>query len=65
MIHNGPIVSSTVEVNLEDKSSVNKAEMLRPDNINNKTFQMKITLKNLKIKYCYFWNDTFQRESNH
>jgi len=59
VIHNGPTTSSTVGVIIEAKSPVNKAEMLRPDSINNKAFhelvlyymRKRITHKNLEIKY--------------
>ena len=63
VIHNGATANSTVGVIIEAKSPVNKAEILRPDTINNKAFQESITLKNHKIKYLHSRKDTFQRLS--
>jgi len=59
VIHNGATAGSTVGVIIEAKSPVNRAEMLRPDQINNKAFQElvlyymreRITHKNLEIKH--------------
>jgi hypothetical protein len=64
VIHNGASANSTVGVIIEAKSPVNKAEMLRPDNINNKAFQElvlyylreRITHKNLEIKHLIATN---------
>jgi hypothetical protein len=64
VIHNGPNPNSTVGVIIEAKSPINKAEMLRPDNINNKAFQElvlyylreRITHKNLEIKHLIATN---------
>jgi adenine-specific DNA-methyltransferase len=39
MIHNGASANSSVGVIIEAKSPANKAEMLRPDTINNKVYQ--------------------------
>jgi adenine-specific DNA-methyltransferase len=59
-----PSANSTVGVIIEAKSPANKAEMLRPDNINNKAFQElvlyylreRITHKNLEIKHLIATN---------
>jgi len=64
VIHNGATAHSTVGVILEAKSPANKAEMLRPDNINNKALQElvlyylreRITHKNLEIKHLIVTN---------
>jgi len=64
VIHNGPAASGTVGVIIEAKKPTNKAEMLRPDNINTKAFQElvlyylreRITHKNLEIKHLVATN---------
>ena len=64
VIHNGATASSTVGVIIEAKKPANKAEMLRPDNINCKAFQElvlyylreRITNKNTEIKHLIATN---------
>ncbi|MDO9633441.1 MAG: Eco57I restriction-modification methylase domain-containing protein [Paludibacter sp.] len=64
VIHNGNAANSTVGVIIEAKKPVNKAEMLKPDNINTKAFQElllyylreRITHKNLEIKHLIATN---------
>jgi adenine-specific DNA-methyltransferase len=64
VIHNGNTASSTVGVIIEAKKPVNKAEMLKPGNINTKAFQElllyylreRITHKNLDIKHLIATN---------
>ena len=64
VIHNGATASSTVGVIIEAKKPVNKAEMLRLDNINTKAFQElvlyylreRITNKNTEIKHLIATN---------
>ena len=59
VIHNGNKATDTVGVIVEAKSPVNKAEMLKTDNLNTKAFQElvlyylreRITHKNLEIKH--------------
>ena len=64
VIHNGATASSTVGVIIEAKKPANKAEMLRPDNINCKAFQElvlyylreRISNKNTEIKHLIATN---------
>ena len=64
VIHNGSKSSDTVGVIIEAKKPGNKAEMLKPDNINTKAFQElvlyylreRITNKNLEIKHLIACN---------
>ncbi len=64
VIHNTNSASGTVGVIIEAKKPTNKAEMLKPDNINAKAFQElvlyylreRITEKNLEIKYLVATN---------
>jgi len=72
VIHNGASANSTVGVIIEAKSPANKAEMLRPDNINNKAFQElvlyylreRITHKNLEIKNLILTNIYNKNKNN-
>jgi len=52
VIHNAASAHSTVGVILEAKSPSNKAEMIRPDNINNKALQ-ELILYYLRICWQY------------
>src|ERR1035437_354623 len=64
VIHNTNSASGTVGVIVEAKKPTNKAEMLKPDNINTKAFQElvlyylreRITEKNLEIKHLVATN---------
>jgi len=64
VIHNGTTANSTVGVIIEAKKPANKAEMLRPDNINCKAFQElvlyylreRITNKNTELKHLIATN---------
>ncbi len=64
VIHNNSKASDTVGVIIEAKKPGNKAEMLKPDNINTKAFQElvlyylreRITNKNLEIKHLIACN---------
>ena len=64
VIHNSNSASGTVGVIVEAKKPTNKAEMLKPDNINTKAFQElvlyylreRITEKNLEIKHLVATN---------
>ena len=64
VIHNAEKSTHTVGVIIEAKSPVNKAEMLKKDNLNTKAFQElllyylreRITLKNLEIKHLIACN---------
>jgi type II restriction/modification system DNA methylase subunit YeeA len=64
VIHNGATANSTVGVIIEAKKPANKAEMLRPDNINVKAFQElvfyylqeRIINKNTEIKHLVATN---------
>jgi type II restriction/modification system DNA methylase subunit YeeA len=64
VIHNTNSASGTVGVIIEAKSPVNKAEMIKPDNINTKALQElvlyylreRITHKNLEVKHLIATN---------
>lgn len=64
VIHNGKKAKDAVGVVVEVKKTINRAEMLRKDNVNTKAFQElvlyylreRITAKNLELKYLVATN---------